>query len=1060
MRQQGGFFYWVKIIMILALVSAGFFYGQKVLASQNILINEIMYDVAGSDTDKEWVEIYNAGSEEVTIVAGSGANSWRFNDGSNHILTLVQGSLVIPSGGYAIIASNGAKFVTDHPNYSGTVLNSIMFLNNTSDTLKLSADKGMTFFGEITYQNTWGSNGNGKTLERQNNSWIESAVVGGTPGAANSMPVVESPSVPFPAVCGNGQTESGEQCDDGNLASGDGCSSTCQAETATSTPEQTEADVATSTTPLIPPLSGGQKNNFGDVLINEFVADPADEDVEWIEIYNKTNHEIDLAGWWIEEGSKAKTNLSGSLGVSGSGRYKIIEKPAGNLNNSGDLIILYEPSGKIIDQIAYGNWDDGNLEDNAFVAADPKSLARKFDGYNTYNNLNDFSLTIKPTKGASNIIEAEDEVSSEAKAKFDFSNDIFISEILPNPMGDDSKLEFIEIYNAGQREVNLAGWSLSNKDDKKVNLEKIATSTIIKVGEYLAVFRPRSKIVLHNDQGQVKLFQPLADKPFMSVDYKNVKEGWSYNLENPPNPLYQGGNWVWSETVTPGAMNVFKTVNHAPEVEFNLLKEILAGAPVIFDSSDTFDQDGDELKFSWDFGDGFKNNLANPEHTYFKIGIYKVKLEVNDGKEIGTKEKSVKVVSSVSEMTNVLDSRLRGNDKIEEVALNDKIIINEIFPNPAGADENNEWLELKNQSADKINFLNWRVENSNGKYKFKNDLWLDAANFYSLTNQESKLAFKNADDIISLYNDLDELVDQVEYANAVQDETYARGANGKWFWTTVITPGAENIIRVSISQNEKITSAGVSGNQAEIIETTLEKISQYEVGDLLKVKGKVAVLPGILGAQYFYIVGSPGLQVYNYKKEFPGLLKIGDYIEVVGELGEINGERRLKTKSLADIKILEHQSAPTAQILSCDKVGEEYTGQLISVSGEVTDRKSSTVYLDDGNDEIAVYLKQATGIKPASLEEGKTYAIVGIVAKTQSGLRLMPRSSDDIVIKNQTAEAGSVLGEVAVGDEWEVAARDKKLELFKYLLVIAAGVIILLVGLMIKIWRNKGNKPR
>jgi cysteine-rich repeat protein len=32
------------------------------------------------------------------------------------------------------------------------------------------------------------------------------------------------------AVCGNGQIETGEQCDDGNSAAGDGCSATCQTE--------------------------------------------------------------------------------------------------------------------------------------------------------------------------------------------------------------------------------------------------------------------------------------------------------------------------------------------------------------------------------------------------------------------------------------------------------------------------------------------------------------------------------------------------------------------------------------------------------------------------------------------------------------------------------------------------------------------------------------------------------------------------------------------------------------------------------------------------------------
>jgi len=43
---------------------------------------------------------------------------------------------------------------------------------------------------------------------------------------------IVSPSIP---VCGNGIIESGETCDDGNIASGDGCSATCQTETPTTT---------------------------------------------------------------------------------------------------------------------------------------------------------------------------------------------------------------------------------------------------------------------------------------------------------------------------------------------------------------------------------------------------------------------------------------------------------------------------------------------------------------------------------------------------------------------------------------------------------------------------------------------------------------------------------------------------------------------------------------------------------------------------------------------------------------------------------------------------------
>jgi cysteine-rich repeat protein len=47
---------------------------------------------------------------------------------------------------------------------------------------------------------------------------------------------VRTPEPPPPPVCGNGVVETGEQCDDGNTTSGDGCSSTCTIETTCPTP--------------------------------------------------------------------------------------------------------------------------------------------------------------------------------------------------------------------------------------------------------------------------------------------------------------------------------------------------------------------------------------------------------------------------------------------------------------------------------------------------------------------------------------------------------------------------------------------------------------------------------------------------------------------------------------------------------------------------------------------------------------------------------------------------------------------------------------------------------
>ena len=55
-------------------------------------------------------------------------------------------------------------------------------------------------------------------------------------------------------------------------------------------------------------------------------------------------------------------------------------------------------------------------------------------------------------------------------------------------------------------------------------------------------------------------------------------------------------------------------------------------APLVVQfAANASDPDGDDLTYSWDFGDSNTSTEADPEHTYTTAGIYEIWLTVSDG---------------------------------------------------------------------------------------------------------------------------------------------------------------------------------------------------------------------------------------------------------------------------------------------------------------------------------------------------------------------------------------------------------------------------------------------
>ncbi len=315
--------YFFYFILFSFFSTSPIFSGNVFAADTDIVITEI---AAYEKSDHEWIEIYNKGAMPVDITG------WKFvEDGTNHALSVFRGDLIIDAGEYAVIADVAANTASDYPAFTGTLIDSSwQTLNEGGESIALKSGSG-AIIEQFTY-----SAAPNTSLERKNftladytaANWQEhgSGNSIGVPSSTITQPSSSPQSSPVPS------------------------SQSSQAQSSTS-PQQPSAPPTPS-----PPSSeklpqSSWKAARGDVVINEFVADPSDNDTEWIELYNNSNQTIDLAGWILEDGSHNAISLKGILGSSGNARFIVFELKESILNNAGDAISLRDKNGVLIDEV-------------------------------------------------------------------------------------------------------------------------------------------------------------------------------------------------------------------------------------------------------------------------------------------------------------------------------------------------------------------------------------------------------------------------------------------------------------------------------------------------------------------------------------------------------------------------------------------------------------------------------------------------------------------------------------------------------------------------------------
>lgn len=159
-----------------ACVSIGLF-AVPVSGWAQMVMTEIMYDVPGTDSGREWVEVRNGGSGSIDL------SSWKlFEANVSHKITATGVSQVAP-GGYAIIADSPEKFMSDNPNFSGLLFDSAFSLSAEGEALVLRDATGGDV-DSVLYDPMIGAKGDGMSLQRTADGRWVSAVP--TPGSMNT----------------------------------------------------------------------------------------------------------------------------------------------------------------------------------------------------------------------------------------------------------------------------------------------------------------------------------------------------------------------------------------------------------------------------------------------------------------------------------------------------------------------------------------------------------------------------------------------------------------------------------------------------------------------------------------------------------------------------------------------------------------------------------------------------------------------------------------------------------------------------------------------------------
>ncbi|TAN56994.1 hypothetical protein EPN15_05675 [Patescibacteria group bacterium] len=493
------------VFLFFCLAVSGIFsfeMANESLAAGGILINEIFFNPSGSDPGKEFVELYNQDSNSYDL------KNWslKLSDGTSlaKIGSIASDQTTIPANGYFLVGLN---------NYDQTPTADV----KRSASLPNSA-KTVQLFDNL-------------------NGAIDSASYDASVSEGQSW-TRTSPQLPTPQNSGLPVSVSANA-------------------NSSTTGANSNSDAPTNTNSGNINTNASSSLVLSSIIFNEVYPNPPDESTEFIELKNASGFAGSPLGWKIKDASGDEYNLPDKEIANGA-LWVIPKLESGiSLNNDGETLSLINPAGAIAATLSipaapesqsYARSGAESFEwtialtagvENVFTQAisAPVEIAAPANTNSSASNIN-----ASNSNGSVNANTSTSANTNSSKITIDFSV-IKLSELMPNPAGDDADGEWIELYNGGDKDIDLAGGSLSDASGKAYTIPK---NTNIAAKSHKVFYRKLTGIVLNNDQDAIDL-KDSSGKKIDSVSYADGAEGKSYALGK--------NGWLWSDP-TPDKTNV------------------------------------------------------------------------------------------------------------------------------------------------------------------------------------------------------------------------------------------------------------------------------------------------------------------------------------------------------------------------------------------------------------------------------------------------------------------------------------------------------------------------